>query len=201
MAGPYPYRKKNTAERAQAAEIVFELKARGMSFSAIDALTSDPDGPTGGHRIAATTARDLVREEASRRVDPKIDTWRAVIVERLEGALARLDGLEEAAREVLHRHHITVSNGRVVTLNDTPIPDAGPVLAAIDRLIKVEDAREKNAAALRRLFGLDMPVRVDATITETTQQDLELQELIRDAKAKVQLEEQQIVDGGDSDGG
>lgn len=197
MAGPHPYRKKNTAERAQAAEIVFELKARGMSFAAIDKLTSDPDGPTGGHRIAATTARDLVREEADRRVDPKIDTWRAVIVERLESALARLDALEEAAREVLHRHHITVSNGRVVTLNDTPIPDAGPVLAAIDRLIKVEDAREKNAAALRRLFGLDMPVRVDATITETTQQDLELQEMIRDAKAKVQMEEQQLIDGGD----
>jgi DNA-binding transcriptional MerR regulator len=194
--GPVPYNRRNPAERAQLAEIIFDLKAQGLSFHAIDKMTQHPDGPTGGVRIAASTARDLVREEAERRVDPKIDTWRALVVERLEAAHERFNRLEEHATKVLERHHVTVSNGRVVTLNDEPLPDDGPVLQAIDRLVRIEAERERNTAALRRLFGLDMPVRVDATVTETTQQDLELQEMIRDAKAKVQLEEQQIIDGG-----
>jgi hypothetical protein len=42
-----------------------------------------------------------------------------------------------------------------------------------------------------------MPVKVDATVTEVTQQDVELQEMLRDAKVKMQLEEQRIIDGGD----
>jgi hypothetical protein len=44
-----------------------------------------------------------------------------------------------------------------------------------------------------------MPVKVDATVTEVTQQDVELQEMLRDAKVKMQLEEQQIIDGGADD--
>jgi hypothetical protein len=198
MAGPFPYRKKNTPDRVHAAEVVFELKARGLTFAAIDDLTSDPDGPTGGHRIAASTARDLVREEAARRLDPKIDTWRAVVLERIENALPRLDRLEQVALGVLEKHHITVNNGRIIKLDDgEPLADYGPVLAAIDRLVKIEGERTKNHDALRKLFGLDMPVRVDATITETTQQDIELQELIREAKVRVAGEEQQITEGVD----
>jgi hypothetical protein len=41
-----------------------------------------------------------------------------------------------------------------------------------------------------------VPVKVDATVHEVTQKDLELQEMLREAKARVPLEEQQILDGG-----
>lgn len=34
-----------------------------------------------------------------------------------------------------------------------------------------------------RLFGLDAPVKVDATVVETTQADLEMEEMIREYKA------------------
>lgn len=182
--GPAPYAKRNTAERAKLAEIVFDLKARGMSNGAIDDLTQHPDGPTGGRRISASTARDLIREEGARRVDPKIDTWRAVVVERIEAALPRLDALEQAALKVLERHHITVNNGHVIVVDGEPLLDDGPVLQAIDRLVKVEGERQKNTAALRQLFGLDAPTRVEATVTETTQQDVALQELVAEMKAK-----------------
>ncbi|MEU1443104.1 hypothetical protein [Streptomyces mirabilis] len=182
--GPAPYAKRNTAERAKLAEIVFDLKARGLSNGAIDDLTQHPDGPTGGRRISASTARDLIREEGARRVDPKIDTWRAVVVERIEAALPRLDALEQAALKVLERHHITVNNGRVIVVDGEPLLDDGPVLQAIDRLVKVEGERQKNIAALRQLFGLDAPTRVEATVTETTQQDVALQELVAEMKAK-----------------
>jgi hypothetical protein len=194
--GSSPYTKANKAERAELAGIVFDLKLSGHSFRTIDTLSQAPDGPTGGHRVSATTAKELVREEVARRIDPKVDEWRAFELGRLDAALVRLDGLEAAARQVLEREHITVNNGRIIVLDDAPLPDDGPVLAAIDRLIKVEDARQRNSESRRKLLGLDAPAKYDAQVTEVTQQDLELQEMIRDAQAAVQLEERQIIDGG-----
>lgn len=184
MGGADPYKHTNKAARAEKAALVFDLKLQGHSFHAIEAITSAPDGPTGGERIPWSTARDLVRQEAARRVDPKVDAWRAIVVERLEGAHARLDRLERAALEVLERHHITVNNGRVIVVDGEPLLDDGPVLSAIDRLVKIEAEREKNTAALRRVFGLDAPAKVEATVTETTQQDIALQELAAEMRAK-----------------
>lgn len=190
--GPEPYKRKNPAEHAEKAAVVFQLKLDGHSFRAIEAITAAPNGPTNGARIPWTTARDLLREELARRVDPKIDQYRALHLERLEGELVRLNDLEARAREVLDRHHITVNNGRVISIDGEPLQDDGPVLAAIDRLVRIEDARRKNNAEQRKLLGLDAPTKVDAQVTEVTQQDIELQEMLRDAKAKVQLEEAAI---------
>jgi hypothetical protein len=183
-AGPGPYNRKNPAEQAEKAAIVFQLKLDGHSFRAIEAITAAPNGPTRGDRIPWTTARDLLREELARRVDPKIDQYRALHLERLEGELVRLNELEERARLVLGRHHITVNNGRVIAVDGEPLQDDGPVLAAIDRLIKIEDARRKNNAEQRKLLGLDAPTKVEATVTETTQQDIELQEMVAEMRAK-----------------
>lgn len=71
--------------------------------------------------------------------------------------LERLDRLEAAANEVLEREHVTVSNGRVVVLHETPLPDDGPVLAAIDRLLKIQERRA-------RLLGLDAPTKQNISI-------------------------------------
>jgi hypothetical protein len=182
--GPAPYNKRKRADRAHYAGIVFDLSLQGLSARKIEEVTRDLNGPTDGHRIPATTAKEMIREEAARRIDPKVDEWRAVQVARIEAALARLDGLEEAAIRVLEREHITVNNGRIIVLNDLPLPDDGPVLAAIDRLVKIEDARLKNADALCRMLGLNAPTKVEATVTETTQQDIELQELVAEMRAK-----------------
>jgi hypothetical protein len=183
-AGPGPYNRKNPAEQAEKAAIVFQLKLDGHSFRAIEAITAAPDGPTRGDRIPWTTARDLLREELARRVDPKIDAYRALHLERLEGELVRLGELEARAKQVLDRHHITVNNGRVIAIDGEPLQDDGPVLQAIDRLVRIEDARRKNNAEQRKLLGLDAPTKVDATVTETTQQDIELQEMVAEMRAK-----------------
>ncbi|AVH59996.1 MULTISPECIES: hypothetical protein [Streptomyces] len=196
--GPNPYKRKNPAEHAEKAAIVFQLKLDGHSFRAIEAITAAPNGPTNGVRIPWTTARDLLREELARRVDPKIDAYRTLHLARLEAELVRLSELEARAKQVLDRHHITVNNGRVISIDGEPLQDDGPVLAAIDRLIKIEDARRKNNESQRKLLGLDAPTKVDAQVTEVTQQDIELQEMLREAKAKVQIEEQRIIDGGNS---
>lgn len=202
-AGPNPYKLKNASARADQAALVFDLRVQGLSFYAIDALTQDPGGPTGGKRIPASTARDLVREERERRIDPKVDEYRAIELARLEAQLERLRNMEDSVQRVMGRKHITVSNGRVIkainpdTMEEEPVEDDTFVLQAVDRLTRIEESRRRVSADIRLLLGLNMPVKVDATVTETTQQDLELQEMIRDAKAKVQLEEQQIIDGGD----
>lgn len=201
--GPNPYKLSNKEERAQLAGIVFDLRVQGLSFYAIDALSQSPDGPTGGKRIPASTARDLARAEHERRIDPKVDEYRVLELARLEAALERLHNMEESVQRVMARKHITVNNGRVIRV---PNPETGEeetveddtfVLQAVDRLNRIEESRRRTSESIRRLLGLDMPIKVDQTVTETTQQDLELQEMIRDAKARVQLEEQRIVDGGD----
>lgn len=191
-AGPSLHVRRNRATRAEYAAIVFDLTLQGLSTRRIDELTKDPDGPTGGHRISSTTVKEMIKEEAARRIDPKVDEWRAVQVTRLEAALSRLDALEEAAHEVLRREHITVNNGHIISLDGVPLPDDGPVLSAIDRLIKIEDARVRNGEALRRILGLDMPVKVDATVHEVKPEDIELAEIIREAQAKNAAEEVRI---------
>lgn len=71
----------------------------------------------------------------------------------------RLDRLSEAAWAVLERRHVTVSNGKVISLPDPdtgeikPLEDDAPVLQAIDRLLRISESR-------RKLDGLDAPSRV-----------------------------------------
>lgn len=62
---------------------------------------------------------------------------------------------------------------------------------AINTAVRISESR-------RKLLGLDMPARLEATVQhqEVTQQDLELQEMIRAAKAKVATEEAALRDGG-----
>ncbi len=50
-------------------------------------------------------------------------------------------------------------------------------LKAIDRIVRITTARAN-------LLGLNMPARLDMTVTERSQADLELEELINEAKAK-----------------
>ena len=81
-----------------------------------------------------------------------------------------LDELAQAARAVLERKHLVVSQGRVVRLGKPyidketgeaevddgrgePLEDDAPVLQDIDRLLKIQERRA-------RLLGLDAPQRV-----------------------------------------
>lgn len=65
-------------------------------------------------------------------------------------ALEELDYLARKALEVLERQHVTVSNGHVVSLDGVPLEDSAPVLAAIDRLLRIQERKAK-------LLGLDAP--------------------------------------------
>lgn len=170
--GSAPYRKANPAERAERAAIVFDLKLQGLSLRDIDILTQAADGPTGGHRISATTAKEMVREEAARRVDPRVDEWRAVGLERLESVL---------------RDHLALRNANWAQAMNGDEKPALAVDRALNGVARVVEQQSK-------LVGAHV-TKIDATVTEVTQQDVELQEMIRAAKAKVALEEASIVEG------
>jgi hypothetical protein len=70
--------------------------------------------------------------------------------------LERLDDLARASLRVLATQHVVVSQGRVAKHPDTGavLIDDGPTLAAIDRLLKIQERRAK-------LLGLDAPAKVE----------------------------------------
>ncbi|MEU1787102.1 hypothetical protein ABZ553_14755 [Streptomyces sparsogenes] len=170
-AGPSPSRRKSITDRAEQAAVVFDLKAQGLSFRAIDIITRDPDGPTGGKRIAPSTACQLVREEAARRVDPKIDEWRAIQIERLEGVLRDHRALRDA--------HWDRAMG-----TDEKAPEVTAALAVDRALNGISRTVEQES----KILGIHV-TKIEAQVTEVTQQDLEMQEIIAEAKAKVAAEE------------
>lgn len=157
-------RTPDTARRdAQAAE----LRAQGRTYQQItDELGYADRG--NAHRAVRRALRDIVKGPAEKLIQQEA---------------ARLDTLYEEALAVLERDHLTVSHGRIIYGDDgQPILDDGPKLAAIDRLVKIRES-------YRRLFGLDAAVKVDARVTEVTQEDIELAELIREAQAKNAVDE------------
>lgn len=115
--------------------------------------------------------------EAVQRTYAEVITEPAEQMRKLE--LDRLDAMAEEVIKVLERRHVTVSNGKIVrqfagyelhedgTLKvddeGKPIPkfedleDDAPVLAAVDRLLKIQERRAK-------LLGLDIPVKQEIDV-------------------------------------
>lgn len=84
-----------------------------------------------------------------------------------------LNSLDEMAREawgVLQRTHVVVSQGRVVEMDGVALPDDAPVLAAIDRLLKIQERRSK-------LLGLDVPSRARVEVVPESTVDAAIAEL------------------------
>ncbi|MGA3220813.1 MAG: hypothetical protein ABSE77_17335 [Acidimicrobiales bacterium] len=82
------------------------------------------------------TARDRVRRALTGELDD--DTALAKRV-----ALARLNALAIIAQRIAETEFFAHSNGRVVYLGEVPLVDVGPNLAALDRLQRIEDQRNR----------------------------------------------------------
>jgi hypothetical protein len=132
-----------TAQQAERDAEACRLRSRGMSYRAV-ATAMGIDVAT-AHAMVQRALADTVREAGE-----------AVVTMEL----AKLDDYQAAVMRVLEARHYTVSNGRLIYLGDSPVPleDDGPVLAAVDRLVRISESR-------RKLIGADAAQKIDTTAT------------------------------------
>lgn len=161
------YNESKTSPRridaAQRRAKALEMRRDGRKFQDIaDAL---------GYKSRGAAAQDVQRALALTVSEP------AAEVRALE--LMRLDEMWVAALDVLKRSHITVSNGRVIEIDGQPLVDDGPVLQAIDRLLKIQERRAKY-------LGLDAPTKVEVIDDSTIDAEIRrlTEELERAAAAQ-----------------
>lgn len=169
---------KRSADRCRA----YELRLVGRTLRQI----ADDMG------VSHTYVHDLLREEIKLREDPLIDQ-----VRQLE--LDRIDGYVQACMHVLANPGMVVTvpqegppdeEGRpTVVMVQHVIVDDRKILGAIDRLIKLSETK-------RKMLGIDAPVKTQVDIVETTQADLELQEMVREAQAVANAAADRIRNGG-----
>jgi uncharacterized protein YerC len=139
-----------TVETAEQDAEAARLRSRGMTYRQIAAQLG-VDVST-AHRAVQRALAEIVAEPAADAV--------AFELQRLDEELQRLDDLYARVIEVLEREHVTVSQGRVVTMDDgSPVPDDDWILRAVDRLVKIDDSRRKNGESRRKLLGLDSPLK------------------------------------------
>ncbi|MET8864656.1 hypothetical protein ABZW11_17100 [Nonomuraea sp. NPDC004580] len=122
------------ASARQAAEVM-RLRRQGVTFEAIGRQLGV--SRQRAHKIYTDALKAIPAQE--------VNEYRAEQAERLDEMLRR-------AYEVLERKHITVSNGKVIYLDDEPMEDDAPTLMAIKTVLAIEERRAK-------LLGLDTPVK------------------------------------------
>ncbi|WP_377271914.1 helix-turn-helix domain-containing protein [Peterkaempfera sp. SMS 1(5)a] len=125
-----------TLEAAQRRANALELRSHGLTYDQIAEHLG----------ISKSAAFETVQQGLADTVAEP-----AAAARKLE--LDRLDVLYQAAMRVLEAQHLTVSHGKVVQHDGAPLEDDGPVLNAIDRLVRISERRA-------RLLGLDAPNRV-----------------------------------------
>lgn len=126
---------KTDIERAERDAQILELKRQDLTFAEI----AEELG------ISKTAAFNAFHRALPRIPEPAAAAYRTEHLARLE--LAR-----QAVLEVLTNRHLTVSNGQVIRVDGKTLEDDGPVLAAVDRLLRIDEREAK-------LLGLDAPTK------------------------------------------
>lgn len=126
-----------TLESAERDAKACEMKGQGYTYQQI----SDELGygnRSHAYRAVSRALAEIPRESARELRQLQLD---------------ELDYFASRARDVLEREHLTISQGgKVVHFKRKPVPDDAPILAAIDRLLRIQERRAK-------LMGLDAPTR------------------------------------------
>lgn len=165
-------RSTNKEKTAEQRAMALRLRKDGHSYSAIGRMLGtqfrnqqDPDGSftsVYASKLVHEAIRDIYREDSKSLVSIEME---------------RLDDMQLECLTVLRTHHLTIDRGEVVyvPIKDehgeflldavsglpirAPLEDDGPKLAAIDRLLKIQERRS-------RLLGLDKPTKVAPTNPE-----------------------------------
>jgi hypothetical protein len=160
------------------------LQMRAAGASPLQIMQAFPDD----YRTEAAVYQDIQRAMLQVVQEPAADR------RALENA--RLDMLWVRAMQVLSRTHVTVSHGKIVYvttvtadgIQETPLQDDGPVLAAIRELRQISESR-------RKLNGLDAPTQV-----QVINDDLIDAEIRRLTEELGRAEAAQATDAEDTEG-
>ena len=189
------YRAMVAQRRAKA----IELKNRGLSWQQV--AEQVPYLDTEGNPSAAAACVDVSRalKQANKELSMGLEEYR-------EAARMRLDGLRRQVFAVLARPHYVLHAGQIVRDDDgNPMRDDAPVLAAVDRLLRIEerqakidgtDASEKLTVALDRRVDEETAVVVEAILAGANAVDLEpaqRQRMLEAAGAHLRTVEGEVV--------
>jgi hypothetical protein len=150
--GTTPERAERAARRR--AEVL-RMRVAGLNFQQIGERLDPPVSRAMANKLYKVALQEITREPSD---------------EARQLELERIDDMIVCAREVLGRTHYVVQAGKVVTHNGRELVDDGPVLAVLDRLIRLSETK-------RRLLGLDAPTRTEHKVTTVDQVDAEIAEL------------------------
>src|SRR5512142_145176 len=151
MAGASKWAQR-TAELAERRAEMWRMRVNGYTQQQI----GDRYG------ISQQAVSEQLRKAFTERPAAAVDEYRAV-------ELDKLDRAERAVLEVMTRRHVTVSHGKVIevwneeTRAEEPLLDDGPVLTAVDRLVRIAQHRAD-------LLGLKAPTRVSVEAESLSQE-------------------------------
>jgi hypothetical protein len=171
---PYASRYTN-ADWAEQQKICYQLRLQHYTIRQIAGITG----------LSIGTVHKRIADEIAETVAPFREQYVAM-------ARERLDNTSRLVLDLLERRHYLISEGHVVRMDGTPIEDDEFVLKCVDRLLNIEKQRSG-------VEGTNAPLKVDANVnvTETTQEDLELADMIRTAQAKAAAAESQLKENAD----
>jgi hypothetical protein len=160
---PSPAERTKTAERRRKA---VDMRISGKPWQEI--------ADTLGYDSRASAAKDVQRamQQAIAELQPPLEELRQLELERLDAELDRLNDLYEIVKGILEREHVTIQHGHVVLLNEQPILDFAPILAAADRLLRIEEARRRNGERRAKLTGIESAQRVEVLTIDAIDQQL-----------------------------
>jgi transposase len=144
-----PHVRPDAPTRAQRDALLAERRAE-MWRMRVDGWTQQQIAAHYG--VSQSAVSQQLAKAYKERPAAAIDEYRAI-------QLDKLDQAEREALAVMRRRHYVVSQGRIVTAwseetgQDEPLLDDGPILASIDRIVKISKRRSE-------LLGLDAPTRI-----------------------------------------
>lgn len=150
-----------SASKAQRA-ITAKRRARAITMRLAGA-TYDQIAEELGYASKAAAYMDITRALEANVVEQR----RPAELLRQE-ELQRLDALWGRAWAVLERHHVIVSHGRIIRddMDGKPLLDDGPVLQAIDRLLRIQERRAK-------FLGLDAPTKHEVVSLDVLDREIQ----------------------------
>lgn len=173
---PPSHQPSHRAMVAQRRARAVELKNRGLSWQQV--AEQVPYLDSDGNPSAAFACVDVSRalKQANKELAMGVEEYR-------EAARMRLDGLRRQVHAVLARPHYVMYQGEFVIDEDgNKVRDDAPVLAAVDRLLRIEernakidgtDSSERLTIALDRRVDEETTVVVEAILAGANAVDLE----------------------------